>query len=456
MTVAGPNPSTKTARIPSRKQHCCNRTNGERMAASNLTSDPDLDQLVTGLLTSDTAALADPYPIYRQLRAVEGLYLHPSGPTVVVSRFSDVRAVLGNSEEMSNRGLAVGSRAEAIRSKLEPADQQIFDEVAAFENLYVSRADGDLHQRVRRISQRAFSPRKMSQLEGQAQQYTEQLLDEMIQSGEDDWVRGFSSRLPMMMICSLLDVPLSDIDLIRGWTASIGKNRGGAVLEDLRAAHAALNEFREYVRELVAVHREEKEHSELVSSLMGAAASGELTEDELLATMVVLLFGGSDTTSALLANGLAALLTEPGRWDELVGHVQDGNSRVAIEELIRYVTPVQTLWRVSTDDVEHAGETVPEGTTFLLVLGAANRDPSVFDEPDALQLDRTPNHHIGFGHGIHFCVGAALARLEGVTVLQHLAREAPQLSLTKQPEVADWTGNIQFRTLSSLKVSLGR
>lgn len=424
------------------------------MMTTAMHDDTSLDDAVTRLLASDAAAIADPYPIYQRLRETPGLYVHPSGPTVVVSRFEDAREVLGNSTDMSNRGLAVGSRADAIRAALEPDDQRIFDEVAAFENLYVSRADGDLHQRVRRISQRAFSPRKMAQLADRAEEYTRQLLDDMVRDGEADWVHGFSSRLPMMMICSLLDVPLADIDLIRGWTAKIGKNRGGTVLADLREAHAALGEFREYARGLVATHQADTEHSELVSSLMGAAATGELSEDELLATMVVLLFGGSDTTSALLANGLATLLRGEGTWAEVVTRVRAGELRTVLEELLRFVTPVQTLWRVSTADVELAGRPIEAGTTCLIVLGAANRDPSAFDQPDELRLDRGPNHHLGFGHGIHFCVGAALARLEGTTVLEALAARAPDLSLRRQPTVDDWGGNIQFRTLETLEIDI--
>src|SRR5690606_12525152 len=173
-------------------------------------------------------------------------------------------------------------------------------------------------------------------------------LDGMRASGQDDIVAGFTSQLPTIMICSLLDIPIEDVPKIRGWATRIGKNRGGAVTEDLMSAHAAILEFRAYVKEIVDTHYSaEESSSELVGALQEAHRDARIEDEELLATIVVLLFGGSDTTTALLGNGVHALLTHRDQWDLLVSDPEK-HTFGAVEELIRYLAPVQTTWRVTT------------------------------------------------------------------------------------------------------------
>jgi hypothetical protein len=411
-----------------------------------------LDDQLTALITSDPRAVADPFPLYHRL--LDESPIHRWGPTTVVSRYADVRAIAGDAVGFSNRAYSVGSRAAAIRAALSDDEARAFDEVSAFEAMYISRADGDQHDRLRAIAHRAFTPRRMAELEAITQRFTDELLAGMQERGETDFVAAVSSRLPVMMINSLLNVPLEDVELIKGWSARIGKNRGGAVTADLLDAHTALNEFRAYVTDIVEHHRRHPDTTDLVSALMGAADDERLTEDELLATMVVLLFGGSDTTTALLGNGLHALLSNPDQWRLLCADPA-GRVPAVVEELARYVSPVQTTWRVTTRDVELGGTVIEEGQTVLVLIGAANRDPAQFDAPDRLDVARTPNRHIGFFFGAHFCLGAALARLEGATVLGTLARRFPDVALTGAAGAYEWRGNIQFRTIAALPVALG-
>jgi cytochrome P450 len=400
-----------------------------------------LDEQLTALITSDPEAVADPFPLYHRL--LDESPVHRWGPTTVVSRYADVRVIAGDAVAFSNRAYSVGSRAASIRAALSDDDARAFDEVSAFEAMYISRADGDQHARLRAIAHRAFTPRRMAELEATTQRFTDELLASMQERGEADFVAAVSSRLPVMMINSLLNVPLEDVGLIKGWSARIGKNRGGAVTADLLDAHAALGEFRAYVADIVDHHRRHPDSTDLVSALMGAADEERLTEDELLATMVVLLLG----------NGLHALLTHREQWEALCSD-PDGRIAGVVEELARYVSPVQTTWRVTTRDVELGGTTIDEGQTVLVLIGAANRDPAQFDDPDRLDVARTPNRHIGFFFGAHFCLGAALARLEGATVLGTLARRFPDLALTGPPGGYEWRGNIQFRTIAELPVAL--
>jgi len=421
------------------------------MSSRTAVVDPDssLDERLRRTIESEPAAVADPYPLYHDLLALPAPYQW--GPTLVVSRFEDIRQIALDSVTFSNRAYSVGSRAEAIRAGLDDDQRVAFDEVAAFESLYISRSDGEQHARLRGIAHRAFTPRKMADLQALIQSYIDELLEAMAAEGQRDFVAGFSSRLPIMAICSLLNVPLTDIDQIKGWSARIGKNRGGAVVADLLDAHAALMEFRGYVAEIVAHHRRHPDTTDLVSALMGAADDHQLTEDELLATMVVLLFGGSDTTTALLGNGLHTLLTHRDQW-RLLAVDPEGRVDATVEELARYVSPIQTTWRVTTESVELGGISVPAGATILLLVGASNRDPEQFEDPDTFDVERDAKRHLAFFLGSHFCLGASLARLEARATFRTLAERFPDLAARDARAGHRWRGNIQFRTIAELEV----
>lgn len=412
----------------------------------------ELDSSIERLIKSEPEAVADPFPLYRRLLELPGPYQW--GPTLVVSHFDAVKQIASDAVTFSNAAYSVGSRADSIKAGLGEKERVAFDEVSEFEAMYISRSDGEQHARMRDIAHRAFTPRKMAALEDRIQRFTDDLLRQTAESEDGDFVAGLSGRLPIMAINSLLDVPLEDIDLIKGWTARIGKNRGGAVIADLMDAHAALAEFRDYVGEIVAHHRQHPDSTDLVSALMGAAGEDRLSEKELLATMVVLLFGGSDTTTALLGNGLYSMLREPQQWGYLAAD-PEGRVEVAAEELARFVSPVQTTWRVTTAPTEIAGVEVDTGSTVLVMVGAANRDRSRFEEPEELRLDRAPNGHIAYFFGKHFCLGASLARLEARTVMRTVAGRFPETRLRSPEFEAVWQGNIQFRSIASLPVDFG-
>jgi cytochrome P450 len=414
-----------------------------------------LDDRLTALLESRPDAIADPYPVYHEL--LERSPVHQLGPSVVLTRYDDVKLAIREPRRMSSQAYRVGSRAKQLRARLSADEVTAFDEVAAFEMMYISRADGEVHQELRDIAMRPFGPRRIVELRATIVKYLNELLSEALRDGPEtvDLVPSVMMRLPVMVICTLLNVPLSDAPMIKAWSGRIGKNRGGAVVADLMDAHAAMTDFRAYVQEILDDSRRHPDSTDLVAAFMGAEDEARLSAEQLTAQFVVLLFAGSDTTNALLANGLLALIHRPDEWRALC---EDPSLvKPAVEELLRWVSPVQFLWRVTTAPMVFGGVEIPADTTVMPVLAAANRDPRVFTDPDAVDLRRVgASAHITFGYGPHFCLGNALARMESEIFFSTIARRFPDLEPAADPSELVWHGNAMFRTVKQLPVTLGR
>jgi cytochrome P450 len=415
---------------------------------------PSLDDRLSALIASRPEAIVDPYPLFHDL--LERSPVHRLGPTVVLSRYDDVKLAVREFERMSSQAYRVGSRAEQILAALSPEQAQAFHGVADFEMMYISRSDGNVHGRLRDIAMRPFGVRRVEKMRDTIQRYLDDLIEEALARSRDgvvDVVQAITQRLPVMVICTLLNVPLGDAPMIKGWSSRIGKNRGGVVVEDLMDAHAALTEFRDYVQGIIDQNRRHPDATDLVTAFMGAAGQDRLSADELMAQFVVLLFAGSDTTNALMANGLLGLLQRRDQWSQLVA--DPGVAREAVEELMRWVSPVQFLWRVTVEAMTFGDTEIPPGTTVMPVLAAANRDPAVFAAPDEIDVRRRPKDHIAFGYGPHFCLGNVLARMEAEAFFSTLARRFPTLALAGDPSELEWVGNAMFRTVRTLPVVLG-
>jgi len=415
---------------------------------------PSLDDRLSALIASRPEAIADPYPLFHEL--LERSPVHRLGPTVVLSRYDDVKLAVREFQRMSSQAYRVGSRAEQILAGLRPEQAHAFHGVADFEMMYISRSDGSVHGRLRDIAMRPFGVRRVDKMRDTIQRYLDDLIEEALAGSHDgavDVVRAITQRLPVMVICTLLNVPLDDAPMIKGWSSRIGKNRGGVVVEDLMDAHAALTEFRGYVQGIIDHNRRHPEATDLVTAFMGAAGQDRLSADELMAQFVVLLFAGSDTTNALMANGLLALLQRPDQWSQLIA--DPGLARDAVEELMRWVSPVQFLWRVTVQTMTFGDSEIPPGTTVMPILAAANRDPALFATPDEIDVRRRPKDHLAFGYGPHFCLGNVLARMEAETFFQTLARRFPTVALAGDPSELEWVGNAMFRTVRTLPVVLG-
>jgi cytochrome P450 len=409
------------------------------------TAGATLQQSIGELLASRPEAMRDPFAVWRRLREEEPVHVRPE--IVLLSRYDDVKALIRDELRFSSNAFAIGSRAETVRAGLSGEQLAAFEDLTAFESMYVSRSDPPAHDRLRRIAHRAFTPRRIAELEASVQSYT----DRMLGGGALDFM-DFAFRLPLMVIADLLGVPQKDRELIHGWSGKLGRNRGGTDVPALMEAHAALVEFREYVRAMVAERARRPGQSDLVTALVGATDEENLSNDELTAMFVVLLFAGHETTTNLLGTGLQQLLRHRDQWDVLTG--DPSLVPGAVEELLRWVTPVQWLNRVALEDMEWHGVPIAAGTSVTGILAAANRDPRVFEDPERLDVTRSDaKRHIALGFGPHFCLGASLARLEGTVAFTTLARRFPQVELTADPD--EWRGNAMLRSLASLPVDLG-
>jgi cytochrome P450 len=407
-----------------------------------------LDGRLTALFASDPAAMADPHSIYRDVRQAARAYTY--GPMVLVTGYDDVKAVLRDEVHFSNQAAHAGSRAEAVRAGLGEADREAFDEVAATEALFLGRTDGEQHARLRRITLRAFTPARIAQLESAIQLYLDELLAPLAAGGTVD-LGSLAFGLPLRAICDMLAIPAADRDRIRGWAAAIERNKGEAQPEPLRDALRAHRQFRAYIDGVVADHRRSPgSGGELVAALLDASEGDRMTEDEVAATYEVLLAAGHETVTNLLGIGLYELLRRPAEWQALVA--DPALIPNAVEELLRFVTPTQWLPRFAIADVEIGGVTVASGTTVVPLVGAANRDPEVFADPDRLDVRRPEaDRHLALGFGFHYCLGASLARLEARTALRALAERFPALELAEdRPE---WTGNAMLRRLTRVPVT---
>ena len=383
----------------------------------------------------DPALVADPYPVFAELRAAGQPLWHAGLGMWLAFSHRDADAVLRQ------------RRAGRVFRDREPlADFAVFNRLHRDSIL---DSEPPQHTRLRRLVQAAFARGHIERLRGPIQQLADELLDELLGelavSGECDLLAGFAGPLPVAVIAELLGVPGPDRYLLRPWSNAIVKmyeyDRPPALEA---AARLACDEFDTYLRWLAARRRTDP-RDDLVSALV--AADG-LSEDELVANCILLLNAGHEASVNTLGNGLLALLRHPDELTRLRGNLADLGAS-AVEEMIRYDSPLQLFERTAYEDIEIGGVTVRSGQKIAALLGSANRDPLAFPNPDRLDITRDPNQHLGFGAGIHFCLGAPLARLELSVSLPTLLRRLPSMELTEEPT---YQPNFVIRGLKSLRV----
>ena len=312
------------------------------------------------------------------------------------------------------------------------------------------------HTRLRRLVSRAFAPTRVTALEPAIEQIADELLDELAAAGTDtavDLIEGYAHPLPFRVICELIGVPEDDRGLLhRSFRTLLQPWSGSPPPEAVAASDAIVASL----KDLVADHRE-RTRDDLVGVLVSASDDDDrLDEQELLSSLFQLIVAGHDTTTSLVGNGVADLLEHPEQLRVLL----EDPDRIpaAVEELIRFSAPVpHATFRMTTQPVEVEGVTIPAGRQVLVCLGSANHDPDVYDAPNVLDLGREPRPHLGFGHGIHFCLGAPLARLEARIAFGALFARFPELSLAVKPSELRWThgDGLVLRGLAELPVLLG-
>ncbi|MET7392865.1 cytochrome P450 [Dactylosporangium sp. NPDC005572] len=409
------------------------------------------DEEITAFFAADPATIAWPYPMYERWQRGTGIVRWSGGPATVLTRHRDVKAVMGGAYPLSNNGYRHGTLPDGIISRLPLAHHEIFFKIMDFEALFMSRTDGETHARLRRISSRAFTARRIAELRDAIQAHVDDLVADMLAHDDPDLKTELADQLPVRVICDLIGVPQHDREMIKDWSTAIAAFM--SVDEgSLRRADAALDAFIGYLTAMIDRVRTTGEGPELARLLLDGRDSEAMTEDELIATYLVLLFGGSETTTNLLGNGFLALQRHREQWDMLVA--DPGLVRGAIDELMRYDSPHHYLPRLATADFEISGEPIHAGETVIVVMGAANRDPEVFDDPGRLDITR-PNRaeHLSLAFGPHYCLGAALARLEGEIVFTTLVTRFPRARL-RAGDIA-YGGSAMLRAIQHLPTDLG-
>ncbi len=396
------------------------------------------------LMIRDGAHRADPHPAYHRLRANTPRLRYESGDWLF-TRWEDCEAVLRESRFSSDPSHRVSAIPMEERSMREQA-------AASGELRTLLFLDPPDHTRIRKLVSKAFTPRTVERLRPRIAEIADTIFDHAAEAGRMDIVGDLGFELPVTVICELMGVPVEDRQQFGPWANNASRLLDGDILtaEQTNAGLLSMMEFINYFNGLFDERRVQP-RDDLVSALLAAEEEGDrLSPEELISIVVLLFIAGHETTMNLIGNGMWALLDHP---DELARLRSDPTLiGTAIEEFLRYDGPVHLTGRTATVDLDVNGITIPAGEGVITLLAAANRDPERFADPDGLDIGRQDNRHLTFSHGIHYCLGAALARLEGQIAIGRLVDRFPNLELAETPTYRD---HFILRGLSSLQVHVG-
>ncbi|MBV9582692.1 MAG: cytochrome P450 [Chloroflexi bacterium] len=393
---------------------------------------------------SDPRYRADPYAVFAEVRRDRPVYPTrlPSGEEVLlVTRFVDVEAGLKDARLVKNITNA-RDRRPGLLARL--------GFLPSYSSSNMLRADPPEHTRLRALAHQAFTPRLVNQMRDHIQTLADQLIDAVEPAGRMDLIANFALPLPITVICELLGVPRQDEKKFRRWSNAL-IDSGALSSEKIPTVPQVFLMLR-YVRRLV---RRRRAHplggDDLIGQLIAARENGQqLADRELVSTIILLLIAGHETTVNLIANGMLALLLNP----EQLRRLRDEPTliRPAVEELLRYVNPVQMVNRYAREDLDIGEVRVARGSHVVLIVAAGNHDPAFVDQPEHLDVTRAVRQHVAFGQGIHYCLGAPLARLEGEIAFATLLRRLPNLRLGVPVHQLEWRSSIELRGLRSLPV----
>lgn len=380
--------------------------------------------------------IADPYPFYDHLRAARPILFDAGWKLWFFSTYEDIAALL--------RDRRLGRDLEGAPK---PDPRTPFGWLHA--NSLMEKEPPD-HTRLRGLVNKAFTPARVEALRPLIEQTAQILLDGVIQRGEMDLLAEFAEPLPVLVIADLLGVPQEARHQLRPWSNQIvAMYELAPSAEDERRANRAVSEFAAFLRRLAA-ERKLQPQDDLISALVAAEEQGSrLSEDELIATCILLLNAGHEATVNAIANGMLALFRHPDQYDLL--RRQPEWLKTAVEEMLRYDTPLQLFRRWVREDLEYKGFRLTRGEQVALLYGAGNRDPARFPDPHRFDITRSDNPHLTFGLGIHYCVGAPLARLEMQVAVQTLLERLPNLRLADEA-VLEYRPNYVIRGLKALPV----
>ncbi|MGH9499157.1 MAG: cytochrome P450 [Terriglobales bacterium] len=388
----------------------------------------------------DPEVLADPYPLYHRLRDEDPVHWDPFLHAWVVTRYEEVVRVL--QDFSANRTFTPQQLQEMGLSQLGP--------IAAVMVKQMLFMDPPAHTRLRGLCSQAFTPRRVEALRARIQGIANRLIDTMLPDGRMDVVRDFAAPLPATVTAELLGVPTSDHVQLKAWSADFAEMLGNFQHNPDRTERVlrSVQDMTTYFRAAIAAARDNPGEGLVHHLLMAEVDGNRLSEEEVIANLIVTMVGGQETTTNLIGNGLLTLLRNP----EIMSQLRSDLSLIpsAVEELLRYESPSQHTARIAPADIELGGKKIKRKDAVIAVMGAANRDPQRFPDPDRLDITRKDNRHVAFGAGAHFCFGAPLARMEAQIAFSCLLQRLPDLKL--ECEAQTWRNNLGLRGLTALWV----
>jgi cytochrome P450 len=388
----------------------------------------------------------DPYSTYHRLRVEDPIHWSLLG-TWVLTRYVDVKVVLRDPRFCSNPiPKQVKERGQYLQQKQK--DLKALAQISSKFLFFLKPPD---HTRLRGLLSQAFSPNVVERLRPQIQEIVDKLLEKVRDRGFMDIVSDIACPLPIIVTARMLGVPDEAYSQLHEWSNHLSLLLDPLIsLEAYEHMNQVAGEFIDYFRDLIA-EREKRPKEDLISALITARdRSNKLSEDELVSICMVLFVTSEGTTANLIGNGILALLRHPDQMEKLKR--EPAIIQIAVEELLRYDSPVQQVVRVATENVEIGGKTIRVGEKILVSLGAANRDPAQFLNPDLLDLTRDKNHHLAFADSIHHCLAAPLARVEGQIAINTLVQRLPKLKLSTDTTLK-WKKKIATRGLKALPVT---
>ncbi len=401
---------------------------------------------------ADPATNADPFPIFRRLRESDPVHWSEPMKVWVVTRYEDVKAIALNNTEVSANRLA------PFFAAVPESRRTGYASLIAYLSTWMVFRDPPDHTRLRRLFTKAFTSRSLDTLRPGIRAIVDMLLDD-IEAKEKagrtvDWIADFSYALPALVIMDLLGVPRGHLRRVKMWSDEIALFIGSsqASPDKYDRAEAGARAMAHYFRQIVA-ERTREPRNDIISQMVAARDEKEaMTADEVIATCILLLFAGHETTANLLGNGLYYSMRFRDQWDRLTADL--GLIEPAIEEWLRYDGPISALVRVVLSDIEFGGKLLRSGQRVFAFTNSANRDGAQFPDPDRFDVGRSPNPQLTFGHGIHFCLGAPLARLEGEIAVRRLAERFPRIRLAGDRCLPSWSDSLFLRGILSLPIKL--
>jgi pimeloyl-[acyl-carrier protein] synthase len=389
----------------------------------------------------DPEILANPYPLYTRLRTEDPVHWDPYLHAWVVTRYADVVTVL-------QRFSAARMPSPESLTQMDLAELNPIAQVLVRQMIFRDPPD---HTRLRGLAAAAFTPARAEALRAHIQEITERLLDDVLPQGRMDVLADFADLLPATVTAELMGVPVADRDRLKNWSKDFSEMLGNFQHNPGRAQQMlkVVEEMTSYYRDRI---REQSTHPQqgVVHAFLNARVNGDkLSEDEIIANCIITMTGGQETTTNLIGNGLLSLLRNPEQMELL----RNDPSLLpgAVEEMLRFESPIQHTGRLAPGDTELGGKTIRKRDAVLAVLGAANRDPEQFRDPDRLDIRRTENRHVAFGWAAHYCFGAPLARIEAQIAFSALLRRLRNPALV--PGKLEWRTNTAFRGLEALPIT---